>query len=229
MRNNDSVITMTERDRLGRLENTIARGLETFVEVGLALQEIRDSRLYRAGYATFDGYCRDRWGFTPQRAYQLIEAANIARGVQEVNPGLQTTRNLTERSARELRRLPAEQQPEALAAAMEKHGPAPTAAEVRSVVAERIAPDLASVQPAEKARRCPHCGGAEFDGDGDCLHCFEPAEPVKPVRKPPADGLARRVRQTVKAWQSEHPETTNVSAALILRAVADQLTQNPEE
>ena len=44
------------------------------MEAGRSLQEIRDSRLYREQYQTFEAYCHSRWGFTPRRAEQLIDA-----------------------------------------------------------------------------------------------------------------------------------------------------------
>jgi hypothetical protein len=35
------------------------------IDVGLALLEIRDQRLYReAGYRTFEEYCKERWGWS---------------------------------------------------------------------------------------------------------------------------------------------------------------------
>ena len=43
----DSVLSPAERNRLRELEELIQRGLETFLEVGQALEEIRTSRLYR--------------------------------------------------------------------------------------------------------------------------------------------------------------------------------------
>lgn len=48
-----------------------------FVEIGLALATIRDRRLYRAEFRTFEEYCRERWGFSRRRAYQLIACARI--------------------------------------------------------------------------------------------------------------------------------------------------------
>lgn len=73
------VITLApaESERLGRLEATIESGLQTFHEVGSALLEIRDSRLYRAEFSTFEDYCRDRWDMSRPRAYQLIDAAQV--------------------------------------------------------------------------------------------------------------------------------------------------------
>ncbi len=47
---------------LADLEAVIGRGLDTFVEVGLALGAIHERRLYRATHSTFEDYCRERWG-----------------------------------------------------------------------------------------------------------------------------------------------------------------------
>ena len=44
-------LATTEATRLAELEATVAAGLRTFVEVGEALREIRDQRLYRADHA----------------------------------------------------------------------------------------------------------------------------------------------------------------------------------
>jgi hypothetical protein len=67
-----------ERGRLTELEAVIERGIATFVDVGLALAEIRDGRLYRQTHSTFDDYCRERWGFSRSRGYRLIRAAELA-------------------------------------------------------------------------------------------------------------------------------------------------------
>ncbi|KKK81000.1 hypothetical protein LCGC14_2817880, partial [marine sediment metagenome] len=77
---------------LSELEAVIERGLETFVEVGLALLAIRDGKKYRENHSTFEGYCRERWEFTDRRARYLMEAAEIGTMVPVSN----------ERQAREL-------------------------------------------------------------------------------------------------------------------------------
>jgi hypothetical protein len=68
-------LSASERKALDRHETVIERGQRTFVEVGLALRAIRDGRLYREQDSTFDAYLRRRWGFSRQRAHQLITAA----------------------------------------------------------------------------------------------------------------------------------------------------------
>jgi len=70
-------LTTIETNRLSTCEAVIERGLKTFYEVGAALAEIRDARLYRQSHGTFEDYCRERWGMTRRRANQLIEATSI--------------------------------------------------------------------------------------------------------------------------------------------------------
>ncbi len=84
--------------RLSECETIIERGLSTFVEVGNALLEIRDSRLYRESHATFEDYCRERWAMDRRRANSLITAAVVVGGLGEISPKLP----VTESHAREL-------------------------------------------------------------------------------------------------------------------------------
>ena len=60
--------------RLAELEDIIGRDLPTFVEVGKAIREIRDSRLYRETHDTFEEYCRERWGWSRAHAYRQMDA-----------------------------------------------------------------------------------------------------------------------------------------------------------
>lgn len=69
---------------LPELEEAVARG---FMEMAVALKEIKDRQLYReAGYTNFDTYCKERFGFSKQRAYQIIEAAENTEGVRILTP-----------------------------------------------------------------------------------------------------------------------------------------------
>ena len=56
-------------------ERIIETGVKTFVEVGHALTVIRDQRLYREHYATFDAYVRKRWDLERTYAHRIIEAS----------------------------------------------------------------------------------------------------------------------------------------------------------
>lgn len=80
-----------ERDRL-HLERKVERA---FYEAGKALRELRDRRLYRSTHPRFEGYCRDRLGFTHRRINYLIagsqmvenwQMGTISRGQQPLTP-----------------------------------------------------------------------------------------------------------------------------------------------
>lgn len=86
------VTTPAETARLCELERVIERGLNTFVEVGNALAEIRDAGLYRNSHATFEDYCAARWNMSRPRAYQFIEAAEIV-AVLSTNVDIQPPAN----------------------------------------------------------------------------------------------------------------------------------------
>ena len=70
-------LTTREQRELGRAERTIARGLKSFLSVGLALKDIRDKQLYRQQYDTFEEYCIRRWDFSRPRAYELCAASEV--------------------------------------------------------------------------------------------------------------------------------------------------------
>ena len=67
-------ITRREADRLDGCEQKIQAAIGCFADAGEALKTIREERLYRSEYASFNAYCKSRWGFTRQRANQLIAA-----------------------------------------------------------------------------------------------------------------------------------------------------------
>ena len=100
-------LTVKEEARIAQLEATIERGMQTFVEVGLALMEIRDARLYRAEFGTFEDYCRERWGWTRQRANQLIASADVVSNLEMTTIVVKPT---TESQARALTKLEPEKQ-----------------------------------------------------------------------------------------------------------------------
>lgn len=104
------VISLDDSRRLIQLESVIERGKQTFVEVGLALAEIRDSRLYRAEHGTFELYCRDKWNFTRQYVNQIIAGSSA---VKSLPPNLETMVS-NSRQARELARIDPERRVEVL-------------------------------------------------------------------------------------------------------------------
>lgn len=70
-------LTDQEKQELMVLESIIEKDLHSFYEVGIALIRIRDERLYRETFSTFEEYLRRKWDIGRSRAYQLIRAAQV--------------------------------------------------------------------------------------------------------------------------------------------------------
>lgn len=142
-----AVLTAAEADLLEQAETVIERGIRTFVEVGEALANIRDNRLYRAGFATFEEYCRSRWGLERASAYRAIQSAEVAAILSPMGAEINN-----ERQAREL--APLLESPNEMRAAfteaIARSDGKPTAAVIRDVVRERMNPASPLAQAAER-------------------------------------------------------------------------------
>jgi hypothetical protein len=101
------VLSRQEQQELAALESTIQRNLSSFYEIGIALMTIRDKRLYRDGFDTFEHYCRERWQFARNYANKLIASSQV---IENLNKG--TIVPKTESQARPLTKLEPEQQKE---------------------------------------------------------------------------------------------------------------------
>jgi len=72
-----SPLTPGEVHDLEKCEQIISKGWDTFIAVGQALTHIRDNRLYRADFRTFEGYCLSKWHYRKAHTYRLIGAAQV--------------------------------------------------------------------------------------------------------------------------------------------------------
>ncbi len=83
-------------------EDKIRRGMASFIEVGQALQKIKDANGFKLRkFKTFDEYCQATFSFSERNGYRMITAAQTAKKV-EAAVG-ETPRN--EASARVLREV----------------------------------------------------------------------------------------------------------------------------
>jgi len=92
-------LSTSDRADLHEDEQVIAEGLKTFVEVGRALRDIRDRRLYREAHETFEDYLTERWGMHHSRAKQLIVAADVEEEVNSAAGGAGETATMVAKSA----------------------------------------------------------------------------------------------------------------------------------
>ena len=135
------IIEITERTEitLSDCEAVIACGFNTFREVGSALLQIRDRKLYAENYASFEQYCRHRWQLSRPYAYSLMESAEVAKNLSAM-ADIPTH----ERQIRPLAKLPPELQRKVWAEAT-KDSKNPTARHVK-VVANRLTRDSSVVR-----------------------------------------------------------------------------------
>jgi hypothetical protein len=159
-----SLLVPIDPARFEELEHVIEHGLATCVEVGRALHEIQQRRLYRAaGYATFAEYVERRWDLSSTHSYLQIEASKV---VDILSPIGDVPLPANEAQAREL--APLVDDPEAVRAVWmetveDGHGRI-TARSVREHVTARR-PRTGTREPAvprglviRAVTTCPACG-----------------------------------------------------------------------
>ena len=98
---NEEALTLVEKTNLQYHEERIEKGKSAFVSVAASLLAIRDERLYRSEFATFEDYCQKRWGFTRRYADQVIGSAEATKQL----PADLRTIVLTEGVAREVAKV----------------------------------------------------------------------------------------------------------------------------
>lgn len=123
------ILNIDELHELERCEVVIKQGLQTFIEVGEALMIIRDKRLYRIEFNTFDNYCYHKWGMLSSRARQLIGACEVVKNIKSVT----IVTPQTESQTRPLTSLEPEIQKEVWTEVVKTHGDNITAAKVQAV------------------------------------------------------------------------------------------------
>lgn len=169
------ILTDIERTELARYEAVIEHGLGTFVEVGQALLAIRENKLYRASYGTFEEYCQDRWGFNSPHARRLMRAAETVSNIESQNDPMGSFLPISERQTRPLTVLEPERQREAWDRVIET---APegriTTGHVQRVVNEMTGrttqePATMDEEPdiVSEASREPIADEPEFNGDSE--------------------------------------------------------------
>ena len=75
----ETKLAVVEARRYDELKGLIRNGIQTLFSVGVALMEIRDSKLYREEFKTFEDFCNKEFGVSKQHAYRMIDAAAIKK------------------------------------------------------------------------------------------------------------------------------------------------------
>jgi site-specific DNA-methyltransferase (adenine-specific) len=125
------LLNIEERNELERCEIVIKQGLQTFVEVGQALMLIREKKLYRIEFGTFEDYCNAKWDLTRRHVNRLIGSSEVVAHLGPRGPKPQS-----EKHARPLTKLEPELQSEVWQEVVERHGEKITHNKVEEVVKE---------------------------------------------------------------------------------------------
>lgn len=85
--NSYEAVIFTDAQRAKREDYTrrVKAGLETFVDVAIALIGLQEEKLYRETHSTFEEYCDEVFGLGRRRAYQLMEAGQTVLALMDSN------------------------------------------------------------------------------------------------------------------------------------------------
>jgi hypothetical protein len=89
------ILNIDESHELERCEVVIKQGLKTFIEVGQALMTIKEKRLYRISFKTFEDYCQEKWAITKTQANRLIQASETIISLTPIGVILPQTESQT--------------------------------------------------------------------------------------------------------------------------------------
>jgi hypothetical protein len=185
---------VSELDHLRHCEAIVKKGSEVFLEVGNALAEIRDQKLWKhadppegeADYASFDDYRDRKWGFTERHVRQIRQDSDTVNRLDRKHASAITS----QRQATALSRLP-EDQRAGVIEAIQAEGKPLTARAIKEAAA-KILPD----EPDDST--LSRWGGDDRDDD-------------------PA-GIEGPEQEEAKPWLSNEPDFLLVDA----QAVADE-------
>jgi hypothetical protein len=173
-----TALSKVEADEFEERDTRVKRNANTFIEIGTDLLAIRDKRLYRATYATFEDYCRDRLGISKTHANRLVQSAEVLSNLTPigVKPDLES-------QARPLSQLPAPQQRQAWqeAVANAPNGK-PTAKVVQDVVNKMLG--RPAVAPLRNGAPLPNQASLLEEEEDEVWEDAEDAPPPPVFTKP---------------------------------------------
>ncbi|MEE2887541.1 MAG: hypothetical protein VX951_08930 [Planctomycetota bacterium] len=187
--------TIEVKDDFHRLNKVVKEGMATFVEVGQALAQIREGKLYReAGYKSFEEYSQEELGIPGRKSRRMITAAQV----KDLPPGVSLC------AAEAIARVPEDIRDEVVERAVDRQGPVPTSTMIEDMqdeVEAELAPPapppsvedrMAAAQEKfrdvyrllQQAREAAqelgnHDGGALLDVDACGVHLNNAMEEVK--------------------------------------------------
>lgn len=223
----DTALTTTEVEKLKICESRIRTNIKGFVEVGTALAEIKEGRLFRVDHSTFEEYVKDRWQFGRAHAYRLIDAAETARALSPRGDIQNIPATIGEKHLRPLLQFPVESRAAVWERITKCCGDMPTTNDVERTIRNAIS--TSTEEPYQSVRRSQKRVKRER---------MEKANEERTRRqgksspKPPAFDLAERsqlVAERVEFWLQEWPAEHRHTLAELLRRHADDIVATAKD
>lgn len=192
-------------------ETIIADRLQAFFEVGIALATIRDKRLYRLEFDTFDDYCASRWDFSRQRASQVIVSGQVAANLKQLAGDTLQVFPQNERQARTIAKYSQEPaaQLELWQTALESAPKGRVSAAHLQRVAENLKKGDAPVQTEQPTPTSPKAEPTTSGGrlpSTLCLFCRSENVTVYPLGES-RQGICKQCTEDAFAYHAQSEET----------------------
>jgi hypothetical protein len=75
-------LSRAEEELLHQLEHVVETGLAGFLEVGRALLEIKEDKLYRVTHESFETYCKERWHFSAHHGARILRSIAVVQNLE---------------------------------------------------------------------------------------------------------------------------------------------------
>jgi|ERR1043166_2637309 hypothetical protein len=165
--------SISKQSRYEVLKEKIRNWWEDRLKIGEALREIRESKLYKDEYQSFEEFCDHEYGLKHSQAYRLIEAAGIKDSIKSSPMGDKIS---NERQARALAPVPADQRAEVIERAAEQ---GPITAKTITEAAEQIVKSEPAKIPKEKTEK--HLDKTGYPIPDSILADWQRAEGFRPT------------------------------------------------
>ena len=198
-------LSADERTTLQQIETTLRQKMGSFLEVGNLLLQIRDEKLYREEYATFEAYLDERWDLGKSHGYRLIRAAKVANELPDDAP-----RPSSIREANGIKTAPADPVVTAKAnghiphdAVVEVTEPEPSADSEPEPVPEETDADWLATLPARA--KLSDRNREMFDAEALTYRaCLDARDVYRRSCKPRIDSMKKALDNRIGPWLSKH-------------------------
>ena len=197
-------LTVPEQKQLDQLEATVDAFQVAYMDAGQALMVIRDKKLWRYVAKTFEEYAKQRFTYSRQHSYRLIEAYKAVRDTEDIlSPsGLQKLESpRTERVARELAKAESPEKRADLWSAVHKENQGKSPGLISAALVAKVRKWLFPVSTSDNGKAPPKVAKAEPKLSTSITHLNGLIATIDTVRCR-IDDLKKEHRPESQSWQT---------------------------